>query len=116
MNIWSKWEDHYREIGLNPDDICKDGIINESHYQGASSKLLFILRETNDYAKDLRELLKNGPKYQMWHTVARWASGLLRDFPDYEEIDKYDIMTESIKQIACINLKKKLADLLQTYR
>lgn len=107
MMIWSKWESHYKNLEIEPGRICRDGIVNEEEWGNSDIKVLFIMKEVNDWeGGDLKNLLKNGPKYQMWHTVARWAAGIQRGFPDFLEIDNWDSMKESTKKIASINLKK----------
>lgn len=106
MDIWVKWAEHYKAIGIEPERICKDGIFNEVKYHGAPKRILFVLRETNDYKGDLRVLFQSGPKWQMWYTVGRWTAGILKDFPPYNEVDNFEIIRESFFQIAAINLKK----------
>jgi len=105
--LWKSWEDFYNSKGIEKTHICKDGFINIKEYMQARKKILFVLKDVNDYpGGDLADLLKEGPKYQMWHTIARWAAGILNDFPKYELIDNYDIMKKSLLQVAAINLKK----------
>jgi len=104
---WGKWSEHYRELGIDSTKICRDGIFDESEWRKVKKKILFVMKEVNDWAGgDLKDLFIDGPKYQMWHTVSRWAAGILHNFPEYEKIDTLDIMKEVIKKIASINLKK----------
>ncbi len=104
---WEKWSRHYQVLAINPDRICRDGIFNESEWRKADNKILFVMKEVNDWeGGDLKNLFEDGPKYQMWHTVSRWAAGILHDFPDYEKIDTWSIKKETIRKIASINLKK----------
>jgi len=85
----------------------QDGIIDESSFRKCSRKTLFILREVDGWeGGDLRKMLKDGPKYQMWHTISRWSAGIINDFPDYDSINNIHVMRESIQKIAAINLKK----------
>ncbi len=106
-SMWQRWREHYTEIGISSTKICKDGIVDYETYAQANRKILFVMKEVNQWDEgDLREMLIKGPKYQMWHTVARWAAGILREFPPFEEIDAYEIWVESIRSIATINLKK----------
>jgi len=106
-NIWKCWDEHYKSIGIKSNRICKDGIINLNHYNTANKKLLFVLKEVNDWeGGDIRKMLENGPKYQPWYAISRWASGIFRNFPDYKEIDNFTTMCDSIRKIAAINLKK----------
>ena len=104
-NLWKKWRDHYNNLGLEVDKISVDGLIHDEQYNRIKS-ILFILKETNDYTGSLQGLLKNGPKYQMWHTLSRWAAGILEDFPEYKKIDDSNILKQSLHQVSAINLKK----------
>ncbi len=99
--------EHYKNEGIDPKSICKDGILNEVKFQNVKPKVLFILKEVNDFKEgDLREMLKDGPVWQMWHTIARWAAGIINDFPPYNEIDNSESLKENLSKIAAINLKK----------
>lgn len=104
---WSKWSKHYQKLGINPERICRDGILNEEEWKKADKKILFILKEANDYeGGDLTHLFKDGPIRQMWHAIARWSAGILHNFPTFEEIDKWLVMKEAINKVPAINLKK----------
>jgi hypothetical protein len=106
-DLWDRWAQHYRECGINPDRICRDGIAVPEHFAAAPQRVLFVLREVNDWeGGDLRTLLAAGPRYQTWHTVGRWAAGLLHGFPSYEEVDRWEVMRDALQSIASINLKK----------
>ena len=106
MNL-DKWKTHYNELGIDPSRICRDGIFNDGEWKNANEKILFIMKEVNNWPDgDLKTLFEDGPKYQMWHTISRWAGGILNNFPKFEEIDKESAIKENIKKIASINLKK----------
>jgi hypothetical protein len=105
-DIWQRWERHYNRLGIDSNNMSRDGIIDVEKFNN-DKKILFILKETNKFpGGSLSELLKTGPKYQMWHTLARWAAGILQDFPDYLTVDSKSEKTIAIHQIAVINLKK----------
>ncbi|MEE9443328.1 MAG: hypothetical protein V3V99_11755 [candidate division Zixibacteria bacterium] len=107
MDIWEKWVDHYRKLGIDSNKICKDGIFNEKQYEESSKKILYVMKEVNDWpGGDLRTLFNDGLRIRMWFTIARWTSGILNGFPEYKDIDKNEIYTKDIHKIACINLKK----------
>ncbi len=107
MDLWLRWSEHYEKLGIDPQRICKDGIINQEEYLKAPKKVLFVMKEVNDWpGGDLREMLAEGPKYQMWHSTARWAAGIIHDFPHFSEVDNYPRRREAIRQVAVINLKK----------
>ncbi|MDP8260703.1 MAG: hypothetical protein P9L96_06910 [Candidatus Gygaella obscura] len=113
VSIWDKWIKHYKEIGIKTDRICKDGIINPDKFIKVKPKTLFIMKDINDCgAKDpshgvrnLPEWLKDGPKHQLWYTIACWFVGILNSFPPYRQIDS-KVIKESFEKIAAINLKK----------
>ncbi len=107
-DLWERWRKHYKKLGVDPKAICEDGILNEKKYGEAGrtgERIVFVLKETDRYAESLRKLLADGP-YRMWHTVARWAAGLLWGFPPYDEIDDRGKMKEALSGVAAVNLKK----------
>lgn len=105
--IWTRWAQHYQQHGLDPTCIRKDGILNPAAFHQAKRRILFVLKDTNDFraGNDLRVWLQDGPHY-MWHTVARWAAGLLNGFLAYTTTDEDEIKRTALRQIAAINLKK----------
>jgi len=105
-DIWDQWTEHYHRLNIDPARICRDGIIDEHLFEKARRRILFVMKETDDFRGDLREFLKDGPKTQMWHATARWAAGLLGDFPPFDKIDNEQAMRKSLTSIATINLKK----------
>lgn len=106
-DIWTQWREHYSELGIDPKEICPDGIVDSAIYAEAKKKVLFVLKDANDFkGDDLCKFLRVGPKYQMWHTLARWAAGIQLGFPPYEEIDSYAIFQRYLHSVAAVNLKK----------
>jgi hypothetical protein len=106
-DVWIEWQNHYRQSGLDPAAICKDGIVDPSLFAAATPKILFVLREVNDWpGGHLKELLSAGPKYQMWYSVATWSAGLLGNFPPFAAVDKLEVLSKSLRSIAVVNLKK----------
>ncbi|MCK9573475.1 MAG: hypothetical protein M0R20_03625 [Candidatus Omnitrophica bacterium] len=107
--IWDEWNKHYKSIGINTDRICKDGIINPEKFCKTKPKILFVMKDVNDIDNgpkgDLPGWLKEGPKYQLWFTIARWSAGIFNKFPPYKQID-LKMMKDSLEQVAAINLKK----------
>lgn len=112
-SIWREWEGHYKRLGINVERVCKDGIINPVKFSGASKRVLFLLKDINNRGvddpshgvRDLPQWLRNGPRHQLWHTVAKWSAGVLNNFPPYETLGE-KIVNESFAKIAAINLKK----------
>lgn len=130
--LFEKWIQHHRQKNIANAEkrFSRDGILNEELSNKARMRVLFVLREVNgedENQKDLEtnederrkkerykeykhvdliQLLKDGPKYQMWHAIARWSAGILRRFPPFEEVDDYATMKDSLLSVAAINLKK----------
>lgn len=104
--IFTRWKLHYDNLGIDLEQMSYDGkIVPEKYNQDKG--ILFVLKETHSYGgKSLQNLLKDGPVHQMWHSLSRWAAGLLNDFPEYKNINNWKMKKESIQQIAAINLKK----------
>ena len=105
--LWLDWEVEYKNRGLAWSDVTRDGPINPTNFATADPRVAFVLRETNDFGGgDLKSLLACGPRYQMWHAVARWAAGLLDGFPAFDAIDRYPVMRDALNNVAAVNLKK----------
>lgn len=97
----------YRSKGINTEEFSRDGIIDESLFNKADRRILFILRETNKFpGGDLREFLSQTVQWQIWRNVGRWACGISNEFPDYSECDTHQNVCEAIRQTAIMNLKK----------
>lgn len=107
-SLWRKWKEHYTATCLDANQITRDGIINPGKYLKEKKKLLFVLKDSNVFpGGDLAKYLMDGPRGQTWHTLARWAAGILTGFKQpYESIDNYKVMSDSMQKIAAINLKK----------
>ncbi|MCX6829600.1 MAG: hypothetical protein NT002_10010 [candidate division Zixibacteria bacterium] len=106
--LFDDWRKHYANFGISVKDFSADGIIDEPSYDVAKKKVLFVLRETNSFPEgDLRTQLNKGPKWQLFHQVAKWAWGILNEFDDFEKINSSPIeMITAIKSIATMNVKK----------
>ena len=106
-DIWERWSAHYHATGIDADGICRDGVAIPERYDASPVKILFVLREANDWRNgDIRQLMADGPRFQVWHTVGRWAAGFLQGFPEYETVDRYATIRDSLQQVAAVNLKK----------
>ena len=110
-DLWARWATHYSDHGINPAEISHDGIIYPESFEKAPRRILFVLKETNKFpGGSLQDYLSKGPSSQMWYAVSRWAAGLLNNFPPYDQINRADFLTRSIRSIAVINLKKATGD------
>ena len=106
-SIWNDWEEHYGKIGICSSRICKDGIVQPDKYKNEGLKILFVGKEVNDWpGGDMRSLAKEGPKYSYLHNLARWAAGLLDQFPDFLKINNRESLNAALRRVALINLKK----------
>ncbi len=88
----------------------KDGINNETLFEKAKRRILFITKEPNDPKQkegDYRNWWKKGLKYTFSHRIAEWSYGILNDFPPIEQIQKdKEGYKNVIFQIAFMNVKK----------
>lgn len=105
--LWAEWKSHYSNLGIDYNRVCTDGVISPIHWEEAPQKVLYIMKEVNKQPNaHLPNMLQKGPKYQMWHTIARWSAGVINDFPEYQSIDTREIKKTSLLQVATLNLKK----------
>ena len=52
----------------------RDGIVNPEKWEKTSTKVMFVLKETNGLDGDLRDFLKAGGKCTTWNNIARWSA------------------------------------------
>lgn len=110
--LFEKWLRSYQKKGIPTQGFSRDGIVDEDRFTNANRRVLFVLRETNSFPEsnefrgDLRAFLRHTVKWQLWHTVGRWAYGILNDFPTYHESYCHKSIREGIGSVAIINLKK----------
>ncbi len=105
-DILKKYRAHYKVLGFDNADFTEDGILNDTEFENAPKRLLFLLKDSNDFGGgSLAKLLADGPKYQMWHALARWAGGILYGF-DLNERKKREDMKRALRQVAVVNVKK----------
>lgn len=106
--IWGKWTEHYKNLKIDLDRICKDGIINADEFNKTEPKILFILKETNEFAGgDLRQLFRERV-YGVGKMLARWTVGILGKFSTYNKVKTMadDQLKNYLNRTAVINLKK----------
>jgi len=111
--IFEDWNDNF---------IVKDGIVNFDNFSKLKSKVLVLLKETNDYVndeQDLRIFLSQGGIGATWNNIARWVYGLQNIEKDTNRIwEEMNYITstqrkEILNSLSSINLKKNLVELLQ---
>ncbi len=95
-----------REASKYPNFI-KDGIVDYETFNKQPLKILWILKEANNYKGDLREFYKNPTVYSKWKatylSVLQVSSGLLYNNNDFDSL-KFD--TDVFRKIALININK----------
>ncbi len=104
MDLWDDWAVHHKKLGLHDVRTSKDGIADEAKFNACSQRVLFILRDTNNYDGDMREGMKQGLG-GWFRTIATWATGIIRNFPEYEKFEDNQLK-ESLQSVALINVKK----------
>ena len=105
----SEWEKRWKECHIEYPYFNQDGIVSyEKWSQLPEGKhILVILKETDALEGSLAEFLRNGGSdtyYRTWNNVARWTRMIL-DGIYLERVDR-ELLDNSIKEIAAINLKK----------
>lgn len=103
-------------VRQDSDHFVEDGIICKEKWLKSNKKILFILKETNDYKGSISELIKiaviSRPKSGLWqrptfHNIGRWAYGLLHIMDKevkYKDADKF--RKEALLSCAFMNIKK----------
>ena len=104
--LFQRWRQSYRESAKA---FAEDGIINEVAWASASPKVLFLLKETNDYPGDLRKLIPEQWKGS-WPNVGRWAYGIQKvasgEFPSFSKASRPENYKSAGESSAIMNLKK----------
>lgn len=101
-NIWDEFKKRYPDAILDT-----DGIVDEELYRQEKTKILFILKETNELNGSLCEFLKNGAPgngWRTWQPCCKWANVILDG--TYEQFKSNKKRKEILQRIAAINLKK----------
>lgn len=119
-DFWKRIDRHYNERKNNK-KLVIDGMINDEQYNQSDKKILFVLKEVNDWTGkndndkypflELKNLFhKNGnykgPNHLIWHNVARIAAGIFYYGKQMSEIDNGETLKDSLSKIAVVNLKK----------
>ncbi|MFQ6614603.1 MAG: hypothetical protein ACE5D1_07145, partial [Fidelibacterota bacterium] len=64
--LFSEWKQSKTNY---TDNFAEDGIVNETLWQNSDPKTLILLKDTNDYSGDLRQLIDRKP----WRELGRWS-------------------------------------------
>ena len=88
----------------------RDGIVNPEKWEKTSTKVMFVLKETNGLDGDLRDFLKAGGKGTTWNNIARWSALFenMNDDISYKKIDNSikGNRKKYLSKICAVNLKK----------
>ena len=114
--LFDEWRPH---VVAESGHFVEDGIVCEEGWRKAKRKILFLLKEPNGYKGEhgaLNDLLRKAAAPNstsaMWdrptfHTVGRWAHGLLHysgQVPSYDEAHR--ARKSAVLECAYINIKK----------
>jgi len=98
------------------DHFVEDGIICPEKWDSVNTKVLLVLKETNDYKYNIAKLIKDSvfknPKSKLWrsptfHNIGRWVYGLINSSDSVSEYkDAHKNRKSSLLLCAFINVKK----------
>lgn len=87
-----------------------DGVVDSKPYSSSSRRLLYVLKEANDYDKDLRSFVRKGAQGATWNNLTRWTK-TVHALPNTLDWSKLEYVTlkqriETLKSIAFMNINK----------
>jgi len=92
----------------------EDGVVNPEQWEKTSPKIVFILRDTNEYKSDLRNFLKEGGRGHTWNNIVRWAEIILyNEYSNRIDDNEYSNRIDGnhrkkvLSSICAVNLKKQ---------
>ncbi len=100
-NLFAKWREEYKGK-----EFAEDGIIDEECWNKAVKRILLVMKESNDYASDLRALGNKDP----WRVEGYWSYGLQNT--DRQTIPSFPLAYDDLnwktafRSSAVTNLKK----------
>lgn len=107
-------EELFRQWRAKRPAFVADGVVDESEYQKAPVKLVYILKEVNDPGGgnwDLREFLHGGGQSRTWDAIARWTKGIyaLPRQQNWRHIEVVEKATRemALKTIVAVNIRKE---------
>ncbi len=105
--LFDQWATEFPEYKNN---FHKDGIVNETYYNKAKKKVLFIMKEPNSPGHSnwtFQQLWEKGLKYLFSYRLADWGYGIMYDFPVYKNLESdRKARNEALWSVSLINLKK----------
>ena len=96
-------------------EITHDGVVTIEEYLASKVKVLYILKESNDFPSGpnftLKDFIKNGARWQSWNNIARWQHGIQTYYQtgtaEYKNHVNLTDRKNTLKDIAVMNLKKE---------
>lgn len=90
--------------------FVQDGVVDSESYLNSPRKLLYVLKEANDFDGDLRCLVRNGGKPATWNNITRWTR-CVHELPNTLEWSELEKVTpkqrvKALRSIAFMNVKK----------
>ena len=105
-----KWKKARPEYQTGGKKFCYDGVLIDEIWAKASSKIMFLLKETYSHFSDIRggAYGKAGTSKTFWRRMRMWTyiidEALKENIPSFEEVKK--IKEQANDSIAYVNLKK----------
>lgn len=112
MTIREAEDKLFEEWNARVPDVVRDGVVDESAYISTNPKLVFVLKEANDFAGgDLREYLRGSNEGGTLNNVVRWTRSILSlpNIPAWKSINcvYQPERTEWLPKVGWINIKKQ---------
>ncbi len=104
--LFEKWGNGIR-------GFVRDGIVDFDGYENANIKIVFVLKEPNDYNDKIvsfKEFLNQGAikNGYTWNNVVRWSASILDNQVNWDVLDLLNQEDRAfyLKKISIMNLKK----------
>jgi len=99
--LFVRWR---KRFGQAAEEFAADGIVDEPKWTAGDRQILFLMKDTNRLAGDLRAYLRESP----WKPIGIWAYGLQKLVVDYVPplADAYRYYGTACRSSAIVNLKK----------
>ena len=116
MTVATREDALFSEWSAGRKNFNPDGMVNESRFNAAPIKLIYLLKDVNapkGSGFDLRDFLRKGGRAHTWNNVTRWTEGIFRlregeTAVPWEALESVDESrrTNALNQICAMNLKK----------
>ena len=111
MTIKEQEDKLFSEWRIDRKGFVPDGVADEAAYRQSEKKILFLMKEVNDFKGDLRDFMREkGGRNATWDNLTRWTMGMRKlnnDIPWSElKAISENQRKEFILTVAAMNLKK----------